>query len=351
MKLSPLTSTKSIPLYTEDRGEYWSYLTSIFGAEERRDGLFHFLIDIFENIDNNSAFAMNKPLIEIVSKIRNVLATMSDNLHVLYDSHKEDLENLSQIIQVLDYTIQKVPTTKSIKARKKLNIFSKEGLEEDVENEETEEDDKEEKKTTLAIGDQTTDVQRVIQFIRDHIIKNNLSIRQAFKLPDHNVDKYFEFHEFKAMVKDICGKKASYSDIENATEFIFKGTLKLEEDKKKQDVLAKLLDKSYREKPHDNMINFKFFEQIMKKILKKAGYKAAIKKRERDEEAQIQFVMPEENLAVNITNDYRNFVKLFLQSNDLLDETSEFEILFLPYFAKMLARLKDSISKGIGNYF
>ena len=29
------------------------------------------------------------------------LATMSDNLHVLYDSHKEDLENLSQIIQVL----------------------------------------------------------------------------------------------------------------------------------------------------------------------------------------------------------------------------------------------------------
>ena len=80
------------------------------------------------------------------------------------------------------------------------------------------------------------------------------------------------------MVKDICGKKASYSDIENATEFIFKGTLKLEEDKKKQDVLAKLLDKSYREKPHDNMINFKFFEQIMKKILKKAKNVSKIKR-------------------------------------------------------------------------
>ena len=122
------------------------------------------------------------------------------------------------------------------------------------------------------------------------------------------------------MIKDICGKKASYIDIENATEFIFKGTLKLEEDKKKQDILAKLLDKSYHEKPHENMIYFKFFEQIMKKILKKA----AIKKRERYEEAHAEYVMPEDSLAPNIMNEFRNFIKLFLQSNGLLDETSEF---------------------------
>ena len=64
------------------------------------------------------------------------------------------------------------------------------------------------------------------------------------------------------------------------------------------------------------MINFKFFEQIMKKILKKAGYKAAIKKRERYEEAHAEYVMPEGSLAPNIMNDFRNFIKLFLQSND-----------------------------------
>ena len=44
MKLSPLTSTKSIPLYTDDRGEYWNYLTSTFGAEENRYWLFIFLL-------------------------------------------------------------------------------------------------------------------------------------------------------------------------------------------------------------------------------------------------------------------------------------------------------------------
>ena len=112
--------------------------------------------------------------------------------------------------------------------------------------------------------------------------------------------------------------------------------LKLEEDKKKQDILAKILYKSYHEKSQENMINFKFLEKMMKKILKKAGYKAAIKKRERDEEAHVEYVIPEDTFAPNIMNDFRNFIKLFLQSHDLLDEISEFEILFLPYFSKLL---------------
>ena len=44
MKFSPLTSTKSIPLYTDDWGEYWNYLTITFGAEENRYWLFIFLL-------------------------------------------------------------------------------------------------------------------------------------------------------------------------------------------------------------------------------------------------------------------------------------------------------------------
>ena len=49
-------------------------------------------------------------------------------------------------------------------------------------------------KNILAIADQTTDVQKVIQYIRDYIINGNISIKQTFKLPEHNVDKYLEFH-------------------------------------------------------------------------------------------------------------------------------------------------------------
>jgi len=122
--------------------------------------------------------------------------------------------------------------------------------------------------------------------------------------------------------------------------------LKLEEDKKKADTQAKIMDKSYKEKPHQEVINFKFFEQIIRKILKKAGYKPAIKKRERDEEQMIEYTLPEGDLGVSVTNDFNNYIKLYLQYHNLLDDQSELELLFLPYFSKILRRLKNSLSKG-----
>lgn len=197
------------------------------------------------------------------------------------------------------------------------------------------------------MNDQNSDVQKVLQLIRDYIISGNLSIRAAFGLPDGFNDYYFEFHEFKTIIKEICGRKANYNQIENCTEFIFKGTLKLEEDKKKQDNLTKILDKNYKEKPHDEVISFKFFEQIIRKILKKAGYKPILKKRERDEELMIEYELPVEELGISISTDFDNFVKLYLQYNDLLDDDSQLELLFMPYFSKVLKRLKENVSKGV----
>lgn len=193
-------------------------------------------------------------------------------------------------------------------------------------------------------------VQKVLQLIRDHIIKNNLGIRETFNLPEMNVDIYLEIYEFKAMLKKICGIKATYDQIETCTEFVFKGTLKLEEDKKKQDALAKVMDKSYKEKHHEHLINFKYFEQMIRKILKKVGYKQTMKKRERDEEIKIEFSMKKENIGTNVSHDLTNFIKLFLQYNDSLDDTSELELVFFPYFSMILTNLKENISKGaVGN--
>ena len=76
MKLSPLTSTKSINLFSEEKIEYWMYLTSKHGSEEENDGLLHFLIDVYENIEANSTFKMSQQFIEVTGQIRNVLTTM-----------------------------------------------------------------------------------------------------------------------------------------------------------------------------------------------------------------------------------------------------------------------------------
>jgi hypothetical protein len=118
MKLSPLTSTKSIPLYTADKGEYWHYLTSKSGAEEINDGLFHFIIDLFENMEINSTFKMSKALIGVFGDIRNVLTTMLDTLHALYELNKDEFYNVPEIKHWLGYTIHKIPAVKVMKKGK-----------------------------------------------------------------------------------------------------------------------------------------------------------------------------------------------------------------------------------------
>lgn len=88
----------------------------------------------------------------------------------------------------------------------------------------------------------------------------------------------------------------------------------------------------------------------IEKILRKVGYKPILKRRDKDEEQQIEYVMEKEHLGINITNDFRNYLKVYLQYQDLIDEQSDLEMLFLPYFSKILRKLKSSVSKGtIGN--
>ena len=53
--LSPLTSATPFKLYEDDgiwdpKEEYWDYLSSIKGVEEKEDGLLVFLFDLFKNI-------------------------------------------------------------------------------------------------------------------------------------------------------------------------------------------------------------------------------------------------------------------------------------------------------------
>lgn len=195
MKLSPLTATKSIPLFNDDTNEYWQYLTCKFGNEDEGDGLLHFLVDIFENVESNTSFIMSKALIDVTVKIRNVLTSMSDCLHMIYDNNPDELPNVPSIIKQVDYTIQKIPTERSIKQRKMVSL--------EVEEESDDSEEKEESKNEVMINEQNSDVQKVLQMIRDHIIKGNLNIREAFELPDIFSDFYLEFHEFKTMIKTI----------------------------------------------------------------------------------------------------------------------------------------------------
>jgi hypothetical protein len=48
---------------------------------------------------------------------------------------------------------------------------------------------------------------------------------------------------------------------------------------------------------------------MMKKALKRAGYKPPSKKREKDEEGKMDFGMDDETLAVSVNRDFKHYVK------------------------------------------
>ena len=99
----------------------------------------------------------------------------------------------------------------------------------------------------------------------------------------------------------------------------------------------------YKSKPHDEVINFKYFEQIIRKILKKAGYKAPAKKRERDEEQNIGFQVEQNDIAIH----FNTFLKGYLKYQYSAGETHEFELIYLPYFSKFLRKLKETFNKSV----
>lgn len=119
---------------------------------------------------------------------------MSDTLHLVYDNNPDELSNMPSIIKIVDYTVQVIPTLKEIKRMKKIIV----NLDEEEDREESHDEEE-----NGNINDQNSDVQKILQHVRDYIITDNLSIRVAFGLPDGFHDYYFEFHEFKALLKQI----------------------------------------------------------------------------------------------------------------------------------------------------
>ena len=60
----------------------------------------------------------------------------------------------------------------------------------------------------------------VIEQIKEYITENNLTIRDAFKIFDTNVDQKVDRLELKRSIKDICRSKIAYQQIEDAVDYI-----------------------------------------------------------------------------------------------------------------------------------
>ncbi len=60
----------------------------------------------------------------------------------------------------------------------------------------------------------------VIENIKKYIIDNNMTIRDAFKIFDTNVDQKVDRLELKRSIKDICRSQVAYQQVEDAVDYI-----------------------------------------------------------------------------------------------------------------------------------
>ena len=160
--------------------------------------------------------------------------------------------------------------------------------------------------------------ERVIILVRDHIIHNNVPIKDVFSIEDMSSDIWIDGFTFKKMLKDVCGAHATFTDLECAIRHIQSEGRKLDEEKRANDYFAGgAMDQeiAQRKAPENEVefVNFRHFEALLRKFMKKSGYKPATRKRGRDELAEMEFEIEEAYMSVAYNRDLKHYIKCFIQ--------------------------------------
>lgn len=122
----------------------------------------------------------------------------------------------------------------------------------------------------------------------------------------------------------ICGKRASYKEIEDTVYFVYKDHQHAE----KEEIWKKTINLNFKKnfiQSHQTEINFWYFEVYMRKYFKKQGIKLNIKKWVWEEEVGHQFVLSEDKIAGSINRDFKHYVKCFIQYNMMTNYDIQFK--------------------------
>ena len=275
--------------------EYWNYLSfqNTMGIE--KDGLLHFLIKTFKYRKWN----ITDEIMHIVLNIRHILMEIYDALYKIKEEQGDSLD-IEEIAFTICNTIECLPSKMS-----KQDIQRRELIEIKPEKVKEEEKEQPEEKAALSLHEddalkanaseredaslsshenqskegqkvceenelrqdqmeiiqtypeETNETQKqlncekVIECIKQYIVKEQITIREAFNLSKSNADKKIDRLELKKTIKEICKTKVTYQEIEDAVEFI--------EKKSKSDA-------------ESNALAFAEFSRYVKKALKRADY-------------------------------------------------------------------------------
>lgn len=124
--LSSLKHIHNIVLIDEtDKSEYWRYLSQYKKSRNEADGLLHFITDFYKSL-REAQKRMSNEMIDVASKIREILMELSDNLHQIKDLYSDHIVPIEHLTIVIDQALAVIPNIKGFKAN--MNYASKAGI-------------------------------------------------------------------------------------------------------------------------------------------------------------------------------------------------------------------------------
>jgi len=334
--------------------EYWKMLVPHKKIESNeKGGMLNFLSDTF----GSNSWDLNDEILDIVKSIKNSLMELYDSLYRVQDNKDGPLD-LEELAFNICKTIETLPVPQKMPQTTKFTLLPttkpgelekideksgattppvKQGAETKgiMNNENSDNDDaksdvpvnnempvkptivlnedpnrekatfKETMKEITPMDDfmlrQKDSYDFVIETIKKYIMENNLTIREAFKLFDTNVDQKIDRLEMKCAIKEICKTQVTYQQIEDTIEYI---------------------EKNLGSGAQKGALAFAEFSTAIKKALKRAQYKNYKPRPDEDSEIQLEDADFVDSEKINISLkhfiiDYKRCIDYFPEDLEL----------------------------------
>lgn len=207
---------------------------------------------------------------------------MANKIFQFIDTHGVYIkENTKDMLHHLNAAVQKIPHQRAFRVGKKRVI--KDGLVQEIDDEQANEQDESLNVDESRDVDNRMSGDKVMRLLRDHIIKENLHIRDALGINCITSDYMIPRETLKDAMKKITLGQASYDEIMKALDHFHQVSLDRKQEKNvmnvepgQQGYTMNIIEGQVDvdEEIRTGMINFKDVEVQLKDVLKKAGYKA-----------------------------------------------------------------------------
>jgi len=226
---------------------------------------------------------------DVTSKIRDRLLQLANKIFTFVDTHENYMKPyVQEFLQQCNVAIQKIPHYRAFKMGAKRIIKDGKIVEIKKENKELS-DDSLNVDESLEVDNRMSG-DKVLRILRDYIIKENKSVKDALEITGITSDHMVSRDVLKMAIKKITGAQASYDEIIKALDHFH--SVSLEKKQEKQVGVGEpgqpgyIMNRvegqiNFEQEIKKDKINFKDVELQLKDVLKRAGYKAPTQTKER----------------------------------------------------------------------